>query len=109
MGRVITQDIQQNEKRAGYGQRLIELLSARLVESYGRGFTTKNLWDMKRFYEAFQIIQPLAGESSVEILPPLLAESSSAQICHPLAGKSSKRLLSDRLKIYSRMLEERAG
>lgn len=104
VGRVITEDMQQNEKRAGYGQGLIEQLSARLVESYGRGFTTKNLWDMKRFYEAFQILQPLAGEltggkiiqpvageSSVEILPPLLAESSSAQICHPLAGKSSKR------------------
>jgi hypothetical protein len=62
VGRVVTVDVQQNQKRADYGQRLIEQLSARLAEGYGRGFTAKNLWDMKRFYEAFQIIQPLAGE-----------------------------------------------
>jgi hypothetical protein len=53
VGRVITQEIQQNQKRAEYGERLIEQLSARLTKSYGRGFTAKNLWDMKRFYEAF--------------------------------------------------------
>ena len=89
VGRVITVDMQQNQKRAGYGQRLIEQLSVRLVEAYGRGFTTKNLWDMKRFYEAFRIIQPpagdlaggniiqpVAGQSSVEILPPAVAESA---------------------------------
>jgi predicted nuclease of restriction endonuclease-like (RecB) superfamily len=101
VGRVVTVDVQQNQKRADYGQRLIEQLSARLAEDYGRGFTAKNLWDMKRFYEAFQIIQPLAGEladgkilqpvagkSSVEILPPVVAESASGHIGQPPADES---------------------
>jgi hypothetical protein len=100
VGRVVTVDVQQNPKRTDYGQRLIEQLSARLAEDYGRGFTAKNLWDMKRFYEAFQIIQPLAGvladgkilqpaagKSSMEILPPVAAESSTAHIGQPPADE----------------------
>ena len=92
VGRVVTVDVQQNQKRADYGQRLIEQLAARLAQDYGRGFTAKNLWDMKRFYEAFQIIQPLAGElASAHIGQPPADESALPDILQPVAGKSSKR------------------
>ena len=36
IGRVITQDIQNNEKRAGYGKQLLERLAEALVKEYGR-------------------------------------------------------------------------
>ena len=44
VGRVITEDIQENRKRANYGQQLIEQLSVRLARDYGRGFSAPNLW-----------------------------------------------------------------
>ena len=62
IGRVITQDIQRNEKRAGYGDQLVEDLSKRLTGDYGQGFSARNLWDMKRFFSEFTILQALPAE-----------------------------------------------
>lgn len=114
VGRVISAEIQQHSERAEYGERLLEALGARLTKQYGNGFSARSLWDMRRFFTDFQILppvvaesspniwqtmsakskggkitQPVTGQSAVKILPPLVAESSSAQICYPLASKSS--------------------
>ena len=59
IGRVITQDIQNNEKRAGYGKQLLERLAEILTREYGKGFSVSNLNDMRRFFELFQILQAL--------------------------------------------------
>ena len=53
IGRVITQDIQSNEKRAVYGKRLLERLAEILTREYGKGFSVSNLNDMRRFFELF--------------------------------------------------------
>ena len=53
IGRVITQDIQKNEKRAGYGEQLVEEVARVLTKEYGQGYSARNLWDMKRFYTEF--------------------------------------------------------
>ena len=66
IGRVITQDIQKNEKRAGYGDQLVEEVARVLMIEYGQGFSARNLWDMKRFYSEFRILQPLPAESHSE-------------------------------------------
>lgn len=90
VGRVLTQDIQQNQKRAGYGEQLLAALADKLANMYGRGFSRPNLQDMRRFFEGFEICQPLAGKlARADILQTLAAESSSAQICYPVASKSS--------------------
>ncbi|MBW1705704.1 MAG: DUF1016 family protein [Deltaproteobacteria bacterium] len=62
IGRVITQDIQKNEKRAGYGKQLLERLAEALAKEYGQGFSLRNLRDMRRFYEYFTIRQALPAE-----------------------------------------------
>jgi predicted nuclease of restriction endonuclease-like (RecB) superfamily len=62
IGRVITQDIQNNEKRAGYGKQLLERLAEALAKEYGQGFSLRNLRDMRRFYEYFTIRQALPAE-----------------------------------------------
>lgn len=62
VGRIITQDIQRNEKRAGYGDQLVEELGKRLTGEYGQGFSARNLWDMKRFFSEFQILQAPPAE-----------------------------------------------
>ena len=41
IGRIITQDIQKNEKRAGYGEQLLESLAASLTREYGKGYSPR--------------------------------------------------------------------
>ncbi|MCX6927130.1 MAG: DUF1016 N-terminal domain-containing protein [Verrucomicrobia bacterium] len=78
IGRVITRDLQQNAKRGGYGERLLERLAAELAREYGPGYSISNLWDMRRFYASFQIPQPMAGELLSPANPqPLAVESGS--------------------------------
>ncbi|MCX5797011.1 MAG: PDDEXK nuclease domain-containing protein [Elusimicrobia bacterium] len=52
VGRRVRQDILK-EKRAGYGQRIVQTLSAHLAPEYGQGFSQRNLWWMIRFVEVF--------------------------------------------------------
>ncbi len=90
VGPVITEAIPQPPGRADYGQRLIEQLSTRLARDYGRGFSAPNLWDMKRFFEGYEILQALPRESGASgILPSLLAESTTPQNCSAPPVKSS--------------------
>lgn len=68
IGREIVQELQGGEERAEYGKQLIEELSARLNEKYGKGFSTSNLWYFRQFYLAYEhranIPHPVGGESS---------------------------------------------
>jgi predicted nuclease of restriction endonuclease-like (RecB) superfamily len=65
IGRIITQDIQKNEKRAGYGVQLLNSLASELTKEYGQGYSKINLQDMRRFYEHFRIDQTLSDQSSL--------------------------------------------
>lgn len=79
VGRVINTELQKAPGRAEYGSQLIERLAGVLNREYGRGFSAPNLWDMKRFHVAFQILQPVARESGIpspaarESAPPINA------------------------------------
>ena len=90
VGRVITEDIQQNQKRAGYGEQLLRGLAAVLIRQYGSGYSHSNLNDMRRFFEAFEILQPVAVKSGLPTLPPVVAESVLDAICQPLASESAQ-------------------
>ena len=59
IGRRIVEQEQQGEKRAGYGTQLIEVLSAELTLSYGKGFGVRNLWLFKQFYLTFNDLEIL--------------------------------------------------
>jgi predicted nuclease of restriction endonuclease-like (RecB) superfamily len=50
IGRVIVEEEQRGKKRAGYGTELIKELSRRLTADFGKGFTERNLRNMRRFY-----------------------------------------------------------
>jgi predicted nuclease of restriction endonuclease-like (RecB) superfamily len=52
IGTRIRQDILK-EKRAGYGEKIVHALSAQLTLEFGRGFTSRNLFNMIRFSEIF--------------------------------------------------------
>jgi len=89
IGREIVMEVQGGEKRAAYGKKVIEDLSARLTERYGKGFSWRNLQWFKQFYLAysdrFTIPHPLGAESGkTHILHPVGAESSESRIPSPV-------------------------
>jgi hypothetical protein len=53
IGREIVQDLQGGEERAAYGAKVIEDLSARLTQRYGKGFSTPVLMSFRQFYLAY--------------------------------------------------------
>ncbi len=53
VGRRIVEAEQQGKRRAGYGEQLIERLSADLTVQFGRGFGVNNLENMRRFFLAY--------------------------------------------------------
>ncbi|MCC6446123.1 MAG: hypothetical protein IT210_22055 [Armatimonadetes bacterium] len=65
IGQVIANQEQQGQERAGHGERLIESLSQRLTEEFGRGFSKNNLWYMRQFHIDYsEKLHALRGELS---------------------------------------------
>ncbi len=50
IGRRIVEHEQKGEKRAGYGDEMVKVLSIRLTEEFGRGFSVTNLQLMRKFF-----------------------------------------------------------
>ena len=64
VGRQIVEYEQQGERRAEYGEALVEDLSGDLTARFGRGFGKSNLFDMRAFYLAYpNIFQTPSGKS----------------------------------------------
>ncbi len=64
IGRIIVEQEQRGERRAGYGEQLIGALASRLTKEYGKGFTTTNLKYMRQFYSTFGISHALRDQLS---------------------------------------------
>jgi predicted nuclease of restriction endonuclease-like (RecB) superfamily len=58
IGREIVEAVQGGDARAKYGERVLEELSHRLTERYGKGFSVPNLRNFRQFYTTY------AGRSS---------------------------------------------
>jgi hypothetical protein len=63
MGRRIVEHEQQGRRRAGYGEALLDKLSAGLTAHFGRGFSRRNLEQMRLFYLNWRISQTLSAVS----------------------------------------------
>ena len=58
LGKRIFEEELKGKDRAKYGAEIIAKLSGYLNTKYGRGFSTRNLWEDLRFYKAYpQIVQ----------------------------------------------------
>ena len=53
IGRIIVEEEQHGEGRAGYGESLLQEISQRLTADFGKGFGLTNIKQMRLFYEAF--------------------------------------------------------
>lgn len=58
IGREIVEYHQTGSARAGYGDQLLEVLSARLQERVGRGYSATNLRYFRLFYQTYQDREP---------------------------------------------------
>jgi len=78
IGREIVQELQGGEERAEYGRKVIEDLSSRLTERYGKGFSEQSLQNFRRFYLAYSdrvAIPSPAGRESLQGFSPQLSWS----------------------------------
>jgi len=75
IGRRIVECEQGGEKRAEYGEKLISNLSADLTTKFGRGFSTRNLKQMRIFYIKWPISQTFLEKP---ILPEKKGQTVSA-------------------------------
>ncbi|WP_444626446.1 PDDEXK nuclease domain-containing protein [Flavobacterium columnare] len=62
IGRKIVEEEQNSNQRAEYGKYLIQSLSNKLTQEFGKGFSIRNLEQMRRFYQVFTIPQTLSAE-----------------------------------------------
>ena len=62
IGRIIVEHEQNGSLRAEYGKAVLQGLSERLTEEFGKGFDTRNLRNMRSFYLAFPIWNALRTE-----------------------------------------------
>lgn len=63
IGKQIVEFEQGGKERAGYGEQLIKRLSVDLTNQFGKGFSYRNLQQIKRFYILFPIVQSLTAQS----------------------------------------------
>lgn len=57
-------EIQEGEVRANYGEEVLEKLSKKLTNEFGKGFSKRNLERMRKFYLLFPIATTLSSQLS---------------------------------------------
>ena len=62
IGKRIVEEEQNGNERAEYGEKLIKNLSKKLTEKFGKGFSKRNLWQMKQFYLAYSKVQTVSAQ-----------------------------------------------
>ncbi|OGQ97684.1 MAG: hypothetical protein A2284_00650 [Deltaproteobacteria bacterium RIFOXYA12_FULL_61_11] len=85
IGREIVQELQGGEERAEYGKKVVEDLSARLTERYGKGFSPTTLQYFRRFYLAYPdrcagISRPAGVESAAPMIEQEISRPAGAEL-----------------------------
>jgi predicted nuclease of restriction endonuclease-like (RecB) superfamily len=101
IGRRIVHAEQQGKRRAGYGEQLIERLSQDLTQQFGRGFSVRNLEQMRLFYVTWGIPQTPSAELMPQQRSQKKTQTASASLAwteltqaFPLPWSAYVRLLS---------------
>ena len=64
IGRHIVEFEQEGSEKATYGKALLDTLSKDLSQTYGKGFSRSNLFQIRQFYICFPKVQTLSGQLS---------------------------------------------
>ena len=79
IGRMIVEEEQNGKDRAEYGKQLLKGLSQRLTDEFGKGFSVRNLEQIKKFYFVYSKSQSLTAISDDSISQTLSAELNSSE------------------------------
>jgi predicted nuclease of restriction endonuclease-like (RecB) superfamily len=90
IGREIVEEEQLGRHRADYGKQLVEELSLRLQDDFGKGYSALNLWLFRRFYLEYprltssKILYALRKESALSEQPAAMSDKSvtSGELAH---------------------------
>ena len=63
IGKIIM-EIQQGDERASYGDAVLDRLSQKLTDEFGKGFSKRNLERMRKFYIYFPIATTVSSQLS---------------------------------------------
>jgi predicted nuclease of restriction endonuclease-like (RecB) superfamily len=89
IGREIVEQVQQGKGRATYGQQVLQDLSARLVQQYGKGFSVTNLRYCRLFYQVYADRTPeirhMAGDASASGVESNAKHHKAGDVLHDLA------------------------
>ncbi|MFH1231713.1 MAG: PDDEXK nuclease domain-containing protein [Planctomycetota bacterium] len=88
IGAIIVEEEQKGKERADYGEYLIKRLSNDLTKRFGKGFSERNLRNIRAFYLGFPIRQTLSAESIKHIKSE--TPSRKSQISQTLSDQSQK-------------------
>ena len=90
IGRYIVEYEQGGEQKSEYGRALLKKLSFDLTKSFGRGYSYRNLRQMRQFYISFPIWQTVSANSNNPIIPSVMAQSENS-IWPTLSAKSKSQ------------------
>ncbi len=92
VGRRIVEFEQGGQARAEYGAGLIQRLARDLTDKHGRGFSERNVWNMKDFYLGWEILQTPSAEFEARVRLPLAQDEKLEEIFSTASGKLEVRL-----------------
>ncbi len=93
IGRMIVEEEQEGKERAGYGKSLLKEVSKELTKQFGRGFSIRNLEQMRKFYIAYSISQTLSAELKNEKSATLLRKSKPNSATASRISKNQQELV----------------
>ena len=80
IGRIIVEEEQSGKDRAEYGKKILKGLSEELKKVFGKGFSTDNLENMRKFYLAYSISESLTRILQITNSPSLMTNSESVKL-----------------------------
>jgi predicted nuclease of restriction endonuclease-like (RecB) superfamily len=94
IGRRIVEEEQRGTARADYGDRLVKRLAHDLSRHFGRGFSKRNLWQMRAFYLAWPLLRKASAKSPssrATTRAGRIVQTVSAQLVGGLARECAAR------------------
>lgn len=94
IGRRIIEEEQRGAVRADYGEQLVKRLAQDLSRRFGRGFSKRNLWQMRAFYLAWPLLKRASAKPPSSPTPARgggIVQTASAQLVAALARDCATR------------------
>ncbi|MCK4980848.1 MAG: DUF1016 family protein [Candidatus Delongbacteria bacterium] len=83
IGKRIVEEEQKGKERAEYGKQIIKTLSKELTEEFGKGFSSRSIWEYRQFYSTFPDIENMRtvfAQSGSTIMRTVFAQLNWSQI-----------------------------